>query len=1159
MNDESYSFHYRNLDSTLFYAEKALVASRDYDDGHAEALNNLAFYYTAKMDYGKAMLLLDSVETVTDNQVELLIADIQRMRLCQRKSENKNFYDYHEEAERRLRRIDEEKGMLSEHQKARYVYASTEFYIVTSTYYYYVGIERQSVDAISKIDEDGDIQKDTSQYLNYLYNIGAGGIISNGTQTHVSIREFEYLIRCYSIAQKHGYTFWQANSLQAMSEHLLIPSTRDSIIADNLPAMKFINVDAMPDSLLAGNFALRSLDLFTAFGDVYQIAGAYRTLASCYWQIDDYNSAIACLQNALDKDTAIRQAPDLVASIREQLSIVYSAVNDKQMSDYNRNIYLDLQEQTRQDRYYEARAGQLARSSMQLNWMIISVVIMIIVVLLLLFIFHRLRRHNDRKNTFASLLEPLQEWQKRYNKVLAQMEDRYEDINEAYSINVVHIVNNKKRNLEQRAKISLVNSIVPFIDRMLNEIKRLTTTSENPQTRRERYTYIAELTDKINDYNSVLTEWIQMRQGQLNMHIESFPLQRLFDIVAKGRMSFQLKGIQLVVEPTDASVKADKILTLFMINTIADNARKFTSEGGKVVISAMPTEQYVEISVADTGRGMSSGELSGLFERKVYNGHGFGLMNCRGIIDKYKKTSPIFSVCELSAESTLGKGSRFFFRLPKGVVRLLLVAVMLVAGFSVPTANAIGMVSRDSGRAVEASQADVVSASARATNESYKSKLYKSLAASFADSAYNCNINGNYRRTIEYADSCRFYLNKFYLLIHPRGKALMVKEAAASTNPAEIVWFRSGLPVDYHVIMSIRNESAVAALALHQWSLYRYNNKVYTQLFKEYSADSTLGQYCRMMQRSEANKNVAVAILVLLLLSIFPAYYFMYYRHIMYYRYCLERVKQINDILLSDSSAEDKLHEINPISIEGFPEELKEVVEKIKVALKDAQNKSQTSHTNIELAEDERRRAEYEDQKLYVSNSVLDNCLSTLKHETMYYPSRIRQLIDGTDDNLQSIGELAEYYKELYSILSGQAMRQIDGIKFVCKAFQVSEVLSRDEWNGEDFRLLGDKDMIGYLFDILRKQSGGKTLKVAAESRDNRYVVFRVAMPNMHLDAEECLQLFTPSKEHLPYLLCRQIARDNGESTNYRACGIEANLVDGEVVISVTLAKARSN
>ncbi len=94
--------------------------------------------------------------------------------------------------------------------------------------------------------------------------------------------------------------------------------------------------------------------------------------------------------------------------------------------------------------------------------------------------------------------------------------------------------------------------------------------------RAERFAYISELTDKINQYNEVLTQWIQMRQGALNLRIESFSLQPLFDIVNKGKLGFQMKDIQLVIEPTDAVVKADKTLTLFMINTIADNARKFT-------------------------------------------------------------------------------------------------------------------------------------------------------------------------------------------------------------------------------------------------------------------------------------------------------------------------------------------------------------------------------------------------------------------------------------------------------------------------------------------------------------------------------------------------------------------------------------------------------
>lgn len=137
LNEISYAYHYRSLDSTEVYAQQAMKACRHYSGGRAEALNNLAFVAIAKMNYDEAYALLDSMQT--DNQVELLIADVQRMRLCQRQSRNKNFYDYRGKALTRLKRIEEERNRLSAHQQRRLVYGKSELAIVASTYFYYVG------------------------------------------------------------------------------------------------------------------------------------------------------------------------------------------------------------------------------------------------------------------------------------------------------------------------------------------------------------------------------------------------------------------------------------------------------------------------------------------------------------------------------------------------------------------------------------------------------------------------------------------------------------------------------------------------------------------------------------------------------------------------------------------------------------------------------------------------------------------------------------------------------------------------------------------------------------------------------------------------------------------------------------------------------------
>ena len=1118
LNDISYSYHYRNLDSTKHYAEKALNLSQNYDNGHAEALNNLAFVSIVRMHYDNAYKLLNTTLKTTDNQIELLVADVQFMRLCQRQSRNKDFYIYRESAIHRLRRIKEEQSTLTLRQQKRLTYAKSEFDIVNSTYFYYIGLRKQAIEALNNIDPYGAIQQDTAQLLSYYYNIGSGGMISSGTGKEIIQKEFDYLMKSYLLSRQHNYPYWEANSMQAISEHLQDTKQRNMLIADNLPAMKYLNVDHMPDSLLAGNLAQRALNIFVKYGDVYQIAGAYRTLAQCYWHIHDYHSASICLNDALFRDTVINQAPALVASIREQMSLVYSAIDNKMQSDFNRNIYLDMQEKTRQDRQLEARADQLNKSASTLNYMIGAVVFMIVIVVILLIIFDRMRVKSDKKFSMKRLIAPLNEWQERERVIRLKREEDFEQVDEQIKMENLHLSDNLRRNIEQRAKIALVNSITPLIDRIIHEINCLRKRHETEKVREERYAYISELTDQISEYNNVLTQWIQLRQGQLSIRVESFALQDLFNIVAKGYMSFKLKGISLKVSPTKDVVKADKTLTLFMINTLADNARKYTQQGGCVKIYSRSTENSVDIVIEDNGLGMSEKQVSHLFDHKTIvdeslkegdsiadeKSHGFGLMNCKGIIDKYKKISSIFSICFIKAESELGKGSRFTFRLPKGTVRLLLCLFMSSISLS-----------------------------------AFSSPFLLKKAASFADSAYFCNLNERYHRTLDYADSCRTYLNKYYrtLKLHDSNDTLRYIET--DVIPPEVSWYHKHLRFDYNVILDIRNETAVANLALHEWDAYHYNNRVYTLLFRETSADNSLGEYVRVMQRSENNKNVAIILLVLLLISIFPAYYFLYYRHRLYYRLAVDRVNMINSVLLSNISSHEKLSQINEIwaqtsvLLKSTTNKLNDVVSKIRVALSDKIEDDSKLTTNLELANDELHRIIYENQKLHVSNNVLDNCLSTLKHETMYYPSRIRQLVDEDKKDLNAIREVALYYKQLYALLSEQAMVQLDN------------------------NLKVNSRLVNYLFELIKKISGESNIQRTVKDKDKLYVMICLELPSLHLTDAQCAVLFTPLSIDIHYMVCRQIVREIGETTNLRGCGISASQLNGRqgTLIEITLPR----
>jgi len=1056
LNSLSYAYHYRDIDSTEYYAQQALRLS-DNADVQAEALNNLAFVSMVRMDYDRAQQQLDSVALLTDNQIELLVADVQQMRLCQRHSRNRDFYDYRERAVRALARVNEERDDLSPRQESRLVYAESELAIVTSTYYYYVGLERQSSEALMAIDPEL-VESDTAQFLNYLYNIGAGGILTEGTQEEVSQQELDCLLRCFQIASQYDYPYFAANAQEAMAEHLTDAESRQRLIENNAAGFAMVCYDNITDDDLPLWLADQALMLFRAYGDVYQIAGANRTLATCFRAQGDYEGALYYLEQALT-DTLINQAPDLVASIYEQLSVAYAAVNDKPSSDHYRNLYLDLQEQTRQDRQLEARASQLESTVSQLNWILLAVVAAIILLLFLLWLFNHLNRKQRRANPLDDL-----------------MEERQEEL----AVRRLHLEKAQRLNLEQRAKVSLVNTITPLIDRMLHEANRLQTSEEPASSEAldipensERLEYIRELTEKIEQDNTLLTQWIQLRQGELSLRIESFPLQTVFDIVARSRRSFLMKELTLDVQPTIAVVKADRILTLFMINTLADNARKFTKQGGTVTVSAAEADSYVEVSVNDTGIGMTGEQLAHVFEHKVEGGHGFGLLNCKGIIEKYRKTSQIFSVCTLQAESEEGRGSRFFFRLPKGKMMSLFSPVALI--------GLIGLMSLMSPTASYAEQ----KATVEQTVVQPSTAIEK--AAVYADSAYFSNINGEYAKTLRFADSCRQCLNDHYRRLHPQGTVFLLGEGDTSVTPPEVVWLHDSVATNYHTILDMRNESAVAALALHEWQLYQYNNRIYTQLFKELSADNTLSDYCRTMQQSRTNRTIALILFVVMLIAIVPAYYFLYLRHRLYERYTAERQQR----------------------------------------------------DDVETIEDDIRRADLELAKLHVSNAVLDNCLSALKHETMYYPSRIRQLIDQQD--LTALPEVTAYYRELYGLLSEQAQNQADRTRLH---------LTRLEHG-----ILGDEVQIRYLFDILKRMTGQKQLELSYQQRDEQYVELTLNVPSPITNEA------SPMKS-IDQLLCRQIARDHGEASHRRGCSIREEQNDNETKMIITLpayGKLQSN
>ena len=93
-------------------------------------------------------------------------------------------------------------------------------------------------------------------------------------------------------------------------------------------------------------------------------------------------------------------------------------------ADTNRNIYLDLQDRSRQDR----RAGgtcsrALDENTQQLNLMIAAVVAMIVLVVVLLYIFDHMKRKKMKNQSMDKLLAPLREWSENNTKKINELKD----------------------------------------------------------------------------------------------------------------------------------------------------------------------------------------------------------------------------------------------------------------------------------------------------------------------------------------------------------------------------------------------------------------------------------------------------------------------------------------------------------------------------------------------------------------------------------------------------------------------------------------------------------------------------------------------------------------------------------------------------------------
>ena len=1392
LNGKAYAYRYRSLDSSYKYANEAYRQVNFYKSGKAEASNNLGFCAFMAMDFDRAEALHKEVYKLTKNELELLIADIGLMKICQRTAMNKEFYDYRNSALKRMKRIREESDLFADrHEALRLDYAFTEFFIVSSIYYYYLQQRQEAITSLNRIPED-EALTDTNQLLYYHYIKGSASLVEATKPEDRKMREFDQLYITWRTAVQTNHPYFEGNGLQGLANLMVSPNNFELFRTRRGYALDQFGFPV--DSLLPLRMAQRALEKFREYNDLYQIAGAYVSIGKYMNEHGRYTEALDTLAKALDcvnqhhmlyyhhaadtldklhvfveGDTTytgvpwimqedVRTVPEWISRIREQLSVSYAGLGMKYASDYNRNIYLDILNYTRQDKELESRYLSLEADSRQMTLVLSLVIVGLVLVVILWWFFNKrskirnqvdverlqriltlcrditssipmnvpliqqgidqlfgkgrlqleipeegkaalvpLHRLNRDEKALVHVLEPYIVWAADNEQMVEALSDERMQLEKQRYVYEQHIAGNKRQNLIKKACLAIVNGINPYIDRILNEVHKLTERGyiDNAKIKKEKYQYIDELVTTINEYNDILALWIKMKQGTLSLNIETFSLNELFELLGKGRRAFEMKNQKLEIEPTTVMVKADRALTLFMINTLAENARKYTPEGGTIKVYARTTEDaYVEISVEDNGRGISEEDVAYIIGEKVYDsrvigmknaadpevlkenkGSGFGLMNCKGIIEKYKKTNDLFRGCVFDVESELGKGSRFYFRLPSGVRKamgVLLLCLLLPLGMVSCLHDPIPPMLQDGDSIV------VV------TDSAYEDLL--DVASDYANDAYFANVDENYELALQYIDSAMLFLNEHYEKYARPDRPHRYMKLVGEGTPAEISWWNELFDSDYHVILDIRNEASVAFLALKQLDAYSYNNSAFTDLYKLQGEDQTLEAYCRQLERSNTNKTVGIILCFVLLIVSLVGYYFLYMRKRLQNRLNLEQVLEINQKVFAASlvrpqeqeNAEalqreesmlkeipqrivdeafgsvNELLTIDRMGIAVYNEtthrleyasrpgqEMPEMVEQcfssgkylseqhlqaiplmveaggehqcvgvlylerregteqetdrllfelvaryVAIVVFNAVVKLATKYRDIESAHEETRRASWEDSMLHVQNMVLDNCLSTIKHETIYYPNKIKQIVGRLNtqklseteerEAVETMTELIEYYKGIFTILSSCASRQLEEVTFRRTVIPVQELLDAAgkyfkklmknrperielEIESMEAKVIGDVNQLRFLLENLIDEAltvrEDGVIRLQAR-KDNEYIRFLFTDTRREKSVEELNQLFYPNLARMTsgekgelrgteYLVCKQIIRDHDEFAGRRGCRINAEPAEG--------------
>jgi len=193
----------------------------------------------------------------------------------------------------------------------------------------------------------------------------------------------------------------------------------------------------------------------------------------------------------------------------------------------------------------------------------------------------------------------------------------------------------------------------------------------NLLTSEEFQKLIVELSARVNTTTSLLENLLNWSRNQIATAKANPIKTNIRGLSEECIILYQTNSIEKNITFSNtishnAFIYADEEMIRIVLRNLISNAIKFTKKNGEVRLHAATNGNLMNVSVTDTGVGISASDINSIFSFEAKSTHGtahekgtgLGLILCKEFIEK--------NGGKIWVESSLGKGSVFSFTVPIG-------------------------------------------------------------------------------------------------------------------------------------------------------------------------------------------------------------------------------------------------------------------------------------------------------------------------------------------------------------------------------------------------------------------------------------------------------------------------------------------------------------